>query len=84
MNFASNQALLDLPQWLTDGYALSILPRIEHRKDNDLKNALLSGDYNNFTSLLLKNHPRRHAFWYYIAVKYKPENVTYFYISHAL
>ena len=55
--FASNQALLDLPQWLTDGYVEYIAENWSTEKDNDLKNALLSGDYNNFTSLLLKNLP---------------------------
>ncbi|HNP21215.1 MAG TPA: hypothetical protein PKM63_00735 [Panacibacter sp.] len=77
--FASNQALLDLPQWLTDGYVEYIAENWSTEKDNDLKNALLSGDYNNFYQFAFEKPTLAgHAFWYYIAVKYKPENVTYF------
>ena len=77
--FASNQALLDLPQWLTDGYVFYVAEPWSTEKDNDLKNAILSGDYNSFYQFAFeKPDLAGHAFWYYIATRYKPENVTYF------
>lgn len=77
--FASNQALLDLPQWLTDGYIEYIAQNWSTENDEALKNVILSGDYNNFYQLAFDNPTLAgHAFWYYIARKYKPQNVTYF------
>src|SRR3954453_22623893 len=77
--FASNQALLDLPQWLTDGYIEYIAEPWSTQKDDELKSAILGGDYNNFYQFAFaKSTLAGHAFWYYIAEKYKPENVTYF------
>lgn len=77
--FASNQALLDLPQWLTDGYVEYIAEPWSTESDEALRNAMLSGDYNNFYQFAFdKPTLAGHSFWYYIAEKYKPENVTYF------
>ena len=77
--FASNQALLDLPQWLTDGYVEYIAENWSIEKDDALKNIILSGDYNNFYQFAFdKPLLAGNAFWYYIARKYKPQNVTYF------
>jgi hypothetical protein len=77
--FASNQALLDLPKWLTDGYVDYVAEHWNIERDDELKNVILSGDYNNFYQLAFdKPIIAGHAFWYYIARKYKPENVTYF------
>lgn len=77
--FASNQALLDLPQWLIDGYVEYTAEPWSTSKDDELKNAILSGDYNNFYQFAFEKPTLAgHAFWYYIAEKYKPENVTYF------
>src|SRR6478609_2473971 len=77
--FASNQALLDLPQWLTDGYVEYVAEHWSTQKDDDLKSAIMGGDYNNFYQFAFaKPTLAGHAFWYYIAEKYKPENVTYF------
>jgi hypothetical protein len=76
---ASNQALLDLPKWLTDGYVSFVAEPWSTQKDDDLKSAILSGDYNNFYQFAFdKPLLAGHAFWYYIAERYKPENVTYF------
>jgi len=77
--FAGNQALLDLPKWLTDGYVEYIAEPWNIDKDDALKNVILSGDYNNFYQFAF-DEPllAGHAFWYYIARKYKPQNVTYF------
>ena len=77
--FASNQALLDLPKWLTDGYVDYIAEPWSIERDDELKNIILSGDYNNFYQFAFDNPLLAgHAFWYYIARKYKPQNVTYF------
>src|SRR6266498_3303229 len=46
--FAANQALLDLPKWLTDGYIEYAAETWSTELDDELKSALLSGDYNNF------------------------------------
>ncbi len=77
--FASNQALLDLPKWLTDGYIAYAATPWNTQLDNELKEEIQSGKYRKFyqfayTKPLLAGH----AFWYYIAEKYKPESVTYF------
>jgi hypothetical protein len=77
--FASNQALLDLPKWLTDGYVEYIAQPWSMEKDDALKNVILGGEYNNFYQFAFDNPLLAgHAFWYYIARKYKPQNVTYF------
>ncbi|MDE3234986.1 MAG: hypothetical protein KGO81_03450 [Bacteroidota bacterium] len=77
--FASNQALLDLPKWLTDGYISYAAENWSTQKDDELKSAMLSGDYNNFYQFAFaKPLLAGHGFWYYIAEKYKKENVTYF------
>ena len=52
---AGNQALLDLPQWLIDGYVAYAGQNWSTQLDDELKSEILSGDYKNFTSLLLKN-----------------------------
>lgn len=77
--FASNQALLDLPTWLTDGYVSYIGEHWSATKDEELKNAILSGNYKNFNQLAFEQPLLAgHSFWYYIARKYKEKNVTYF------
>lgn len=77
--FAANQALLDLPQWLTDGYVSYAAENWSTELDEQLKSALLSGDYKNFYAFAYaKPLLAGHAFWNYIAEKYKKENVTYF------
>jgi len=77
--FAANQALLDLPQWLTDGYIEYIGEPWNTDLDDQLKSALLSGRYNNFYQLAYeKPNLAGHSFWKYLADRYKKENVTYF------
>ncbi len=77
--FASNQALLDLPQWLTDGYVSYVAQPWSTEKDDDLKSAMLSGSYNNFYQFAFeKPLLAGHSFWYYVSEKYKKENVAYF------
>lgn len=77
--FASNQALLDLPQWLTDGYIAYAAENWSTTKDDELKNELLAGKYKNFYHFAyVKPTLAGQSFWNYIAEKYKKENVTYF------
>ena len=77
--FATNQALLDLPQWLTDGYIEYAGENWNTLLDDELKSAILSGRYTNFYQFAFeKPNLAGRAFWNYIAEKYKKENVTYF------
>jgi len=77
--FAANQTLLDLPQWLTDGYIDYVAENWNTELDDQLKSAILSDRYSNFYNLAFeKPELAGHAFWYYFANRYKKENVTYF------
>lgn len=75
---AGNAALLDLPQWLIDGYEAYAGQNWSTRLDDQLKSEILSGKYKNFYQLAF-DRPllAGHAFWYYIEEKYKRENTTY-------
>jgi hypothetical protein len=75
---AGNQALLDLPQWLIDGYVAYVGQNWSTQLDDDLKSEILSGNYKNFYQFAFdKPLLAGHAFWYYIEEKYKKENTTY-------
>ena len=75
---AGNQALLDLPKWLTDGYVAYLAQNWSTDLDDDLKSEILSGDYKNFNRFVFaRPEIAGHGFWYYIEEKYKKENVTY-------
>lgn len=77
--FAANQALLDLPKWMTDGYISYVGENWSTDWDNKLKVELLSGNYNNFYQFAFdKPVLAGHAFWRFIADNYKKENVNYF------
>jgi hypothetical protein len=77
--FATNQALLDLPEWLTQGYVSYIGQNWSTKLDDDLKSAIGTGDYKNFYQFAFrKPELAGHAFWYFMEEKYKKENVTYF------
>ncbi|MGV3530450.1 MAG: hypothetical protein ACO1OO_16220 [Flavisolibacter sp.] len=76
--FAANQTLLDLPKWLTDGYISYAAEEWSTELDDQLKSALLSGDYRNFYQLAFaKPVLAGHAFWYYIGNKYGRSKTTY-------
>lgn len=76
--FAANQTLLDLPKWLTDGYIEYAAEEWSTKLDNDLKNALLGGDYKNFYHFAFKQPMLAgHAFWYYVGNKYGRQKTTY-------
>jgi Tol biopolymer transport system component len=76
--FAANQALLDLPEWLTDGYIAYAGENWSAVLDDDLKSALLSGRYNNFYQFAHeKPLLAGHAFWRYIGDKYGKSKTTY-------
>ncbi|MDH7461982.1 hypothetical protein QEG73_11865 [Chitinophagaceae bacterium 26-R-25] len=77
--FAANKALLDLPQWLIDGYVSYAGENWSTELDDQLKSVLMSADYKNFYQFAYaKPQLAGHAFWHYIAENYKQENVTYF------
>lgn len=76
--FASNQALLDLPKWLVDGYVAYAAQPWSTETDDELKSAILGGRYNSFYQFAFEKPVLAgHAFWYYIGEKYRKENVTY-------
>ncbi len=76
---AGNQTFLDLPQWVTDGYVSYLGENWSTELDDEMRSAILSGDYRNFSDFAFSNpNLAGHAFWYYIEEKYKKENVTYF------
>ena len=76
--FAANQALLDLPEWLTDGYIAYAGENWSAKLDDDLKSALLSGRYNNFYQFAHeKPLLAGHAFWHWVGDKYGKSKTTY-------
>lgn len=77
--FAANQALLDLPKWLTDGYVYYVAENWNTKLDDELKSAMLSGSYKNFYQFAYeKPDLAGQAFWHFIEETYKKENVSYF------
>ena len=77
--FAANQALLDLPKWLTDGYVAYAAENWNTRLDDDLRGVMLAGEYNNFYQFAFdKPLLAGHSFWKYIADKYGKSKTTYF------
>ncbi|MBI1342952.1 MAG: hypothetical protein GC171_08465 [Terrimonas sp.] len=76
--FAANQALLDLPEWLTDGYIEYAAEEWNTELDGELKSAILSGRYKNFYQLAFeKPLLAGHAFWKYIGDKFGKSKTTY-------
>lgn len=76
--FATNQALLDLPKWLTDGYIAYAAENWNTSLDDDLRAVMLGGLYSNFYQFAYdKPLLAGHAFWYYIANKYGKSKTTY-------
>ncbi|MEO6133969.1 MAG: hypothetical protein ABIP35_02385 [Ginsengibacter sp.] len=75
---AGNKALLDLPEWLVNGYIEYAGENWSTKLDDNLKNQILSEKYKNFYQLAF-DYPilAGHAFWYYIEEKYKKENTSY-------
>jgi hypothetical protein len=77
--FAGNQALLDLPKWLTDGYIAYAAEAWNTTLDDKLKSALLSGRYRTFYQFAFREPELAgHAFWRFVANNYRRDNVTYF------
>jgi hypothetical protein len=77
--FASNQALLDLPKWLVEGYIRYHAENWNAKLDDQLKDAMMGGSYKNFYQFAFKQPDLAgHAFWYYLGERYKKDNVTYF------
>ncbi len=77
-DFAANQTLLDLPQWLTDGYIMYAAETWSTDLDDQLKGAMLAGNYKNFYQFAFdKPNLAGHAFWYYFGNKYGRNKTTY-------
>lgn len=77
--FAANQALLDLPKWLTDGYVQYAAENWNTQLDDDLRSTMLGGDYTTFYHFAFEKPTLAgHAFWKYIADKYGKSKTTYF------
>lgn len=77
--FATNQALLDLPKWLTDGFVSYAAENWSTSLDDQLKSAMLSGKYRNFYQFAYDQpNLAGHAFWRYIEETYKKDNTKYF------
>ena len=75
---AGNKALLDLPQWLIDGYIAYVGQNWSTELDNELKSEILSYKYKNFYQFAFeKPLLAGHSFWYYIEERYKKENTSY-------
>lgn len=76
--FAANQALLDLPKWLTDGYIEYAAENWSPALDDELRGIMLAGTYTNFYQFAFdKPNLAGHAFWKYIADKYGKSKTTY-------
>lgn len=77
--FAANQALLDLPKWLTDGYIAYAAEEWSTTLDDDLRAVMLAGEYRNFYQFAFeKPLLAGHAFWKYVGDKYGKSKTTYF------
>jgi len=77
--FAANQALLDLPKWLTDGYIAFAAENWSPALDDDLRGVMLNSDYRNFYQFAFaKPLLAGHSFWKYIGDKYGKNKTTYF------
>src|SRR5450432_2446662 len=75
--FAANKTLLDLPNWLVDGFVNYVAEPWNTQLDDELKSAILSDRYTNFYSFAFeKPELAGHAFWYYFANKYRSEEHT--------
>lgn len=75
---AGNQALLDLPDWLVDGYIAYAGENWSTKLDDDLKSEMLSYTYKNFYQFAFERPLLAgHAFWYFIEEKYGKENTSY-------
>ena len=66
-----NAVLLNLPGWYTLGLTAYCGEEWNTQMDNQMRDLLLSGNYDNFDKLA-KNHPRLagHVFWYYIGLHF--------------
>src|SRR5689334_25338941 len=76
--FAANQALLDLPKWLIDGYIEYAAENWSPALDDALRGTMLNGEFTNFYQFAFKKPDLAgHAFWKYIADKYGKSKTTY-------
>lgn len=72
-----NAVLLNLPGWYTNGLTAYCGEEWNPALDNQLRDLLLSGRYNNFDKLA-RQHPRLagHAFWHYVGLHFGKGTVS--------
>jgi len=76
--FAANQALLDLPKWLTDGYVAYAAENWNPDLDDQLRGILLASSYKTFYHFAFdKPMLAGHAFLKYLADRYGKARPTY-------
>ena len=77
-DFAGNAVLLNLPEWFTDGFVAYVAEPWSPDLDNQMKQAVMSGRYNDFNQLAQEQPALAgHAFWYYIENRYSKDKVSY-------
>ncbi|RME07771.1 MAG: hypothetical protein D6816_06300, partial [Bacteroidetes bacterium] len=72
-----NAVMMNLPAWFRDGLVAFVGEEWNSDLDNDLRNLLLSGQYENFDDLA-EDHPQLagHSLWYFIASHYGTPTVS--------
>lgn len=72
-----NAVMMNLPAWFKDGLVAFVGEEWNTELDNELRNLLLSGDYENFEDLA-EAHPQLagHSMWYFIATNYGTSTVS--------
>ena len=76
--FAGNAALLDFPNWFTDGFISYAAENWSSKLDEELKGVMASGRYSTFNQLAFdKPLLAGQAFWYYVESKYGKDAVPY-------
>ena len=71
-----NAVLLNLPEWFVEGLVSYIGEEWNADLDNQLRDGILSGRYEQFTRLTGEDARfAGHSFWYFIAEKYSPGDI---------
>ncbi|MEO1437291.1 MAG: hypothetical protein AAFV80_17245, partial [Bacteroidota bacterium] len=72
-----NAVLLNLPEWFTSGLIAYVGEEWNTDLDNQMRDAILSGKYQNFFDVVIEN-PRLagHSMWYFVAQNYGQSTVS--------
>ena len=73
-----NAVMMELPEWFKDGLVAYVGQTWNTDLDNELRDLLLSGKYEDFESLA-EAYPKLagHSLWYFIALRYGHPNVSH-------